>query len=255
MNKDVFFFLLNRIKTRQVFFFVLLSLLLSNIQLVTQNLSHMQSNTNCQTYLASSDAKSFLFSFVILWICSFTMFCWEWIDSSNCACMCVFWLAVGQKTTQSLIICKMLNLGPNNQLFPFTDVHKRPDFVFSDHQMSWTLRPLTGSRLSALLAALSFLPVRVLQSAPAEASGEAEGSSSDSDEVVEPTADTSGGVEDQLPAPEPAGVDGESSKEPEEDEDELKQVSDLRAESKVCGCVTSVLQQTLKKNSSNCFFL
>lgn len=93
----------------------------------------------------------------------------------------------------------------------------------------------------------------VLQSAPADVSGEAEGS--DSDEVLEPTADTSGEVEVQLPAPEPAGGDGESSEKPEEDEDELKQVSDLRAESKVCGCVTSVLQQPQKKPLLYLFFL
>lgn len=87
--------------------------------------------------------------------------------------------------------------------------------------------------------------MHALQPAPAEVSGEAEGSHSD--EVLEPTADTSGEVEVQLPAPEPAGGDGESSEKPEEDEDELKQVSDLRAESKVCSCVTSVLQQPQKK--------
>lgn len=70
----------------------------------------------------------------------------------------------------------------------------------------------------------------MLQSAPIEVSaeaspGQAESSSpdsSDSQEVVEEAAS------DRAEAPDPAGLDGESSKEHKEDDDEPQQVSDPR---------------------------
>lgn len=92
---------------------------------------------------------------------------------------------------------------------------------------------------SHLLAALKYL--LVLQPAAVEASAEASNAagsstSSDSAEVVEATVVSASQVDpgaadltqDQLTAPDPAGLDKESSEEPEEDGDELKQVCDLR---------------------------
>lgn len=78
------------------------------------------------------------------------------------------------------------------------------------------------------------LPVHILQPAPvdvsAEAANKAESSSSDFEEEVgpgpvEPRQAASDRAWDGLPAPDPAA---ESSAEHKEDDDELKQVSDLR---------------------------
>lgn len=80
-----------------------------------------------------------------------------------------------------------------------------------------------------------------MQSAAVEVSAEASNKpgssrSSDSEEVVEATPGNTSQVdpgaadqaEDQLVAPDPAGLEGESSEEHKEDGDELKQVCDLR---------------------------
>lgn len=92
---------------------------------------------------------------------------------------------------------------------------------------------------SNLLAALKYL--LNLQPAAVEASAEASNAagsstSSDSAEVVEAAVVSASRVDpgaadltqDQLTAPDPAGLDKESGEEPEEDGDELKQVCGLR---------------------------
>lgn len=100
------------------------------------------------------------------------------------------------------------------------------------------LNPVTAGCDAAdshLLAALKYL--LVLQPAAVEASNTAGSSTpSDSAETVEATAVSTSQVdpgaadltEDQLTAPDPAGLDKERSEEPEEDGDELKQVCDPR---------------------------
>lgn len=109
-------------------------------------------------------------------------------------------------------------------------------------QQTDILNPVTAGYDAAdshLSAALKYL--LVLQPAAVEASAEASNTagsstSSDSAEVVEATAVSTSQVdpaaadltEDQLTAPDPAGLDKGSSEEPEEDGDELKQVCDLR---------------------------